>query len=671
MFITTLKCFYAYYYLINDNVMIGNDVKKIFSDQDYISLCYWNNEGIPQYLNNTFDETFGLNGNYLTIQEFRNHIDDYCYTEDLNKLDAMINNLIINEASSQSMDLRIRLESKTKWLKLHISEYEKGIRLMATDITEDKETLSKMMRRENLLKDTNQKLSSNITLSERDKDNISKNSELIAKCLKDSEIFPWECNLKEGILKVNFQQGEDNSFMQMMTEFRIDQLLEIIKNEDIEKIQFDKAKEKINNNELFSIDLRLKINNEYKWFEIRAAIAHRGSDDKMSVIRGVAINVNDRKSKEHSVEQEKSMLLKSDKSKNVYYSNLVHEIRTPLHAIVGFSDIIASSDDKEERMKYLEAIRDNNEKLMNIIEVISDDNDSYHESRLNESRISLWEYMVERQQIYSMKINSQSKIFFNNQYDSSVYIFDKEKVTEVMDSLLKTSLKINKSGNINFGYEIIDSKIKFFIKDNGDGLSEEQIKGIFDRPEREDDNSDYIGLSLCKSLVYMMNGEIDVISSKGLGTCFYFMIPLKMEKASAQPELQRQRPTSVTKGGDEKPKILIAEDVIYSFQMLKAILEDRFTVLHAENGEQAVDIFMKEKPVFIFMDIKMPLMDGIEATRQIRAVDPVVPIVVLTAYAVRSLKKQASEAGCTDLLTKPSTTRQINSTIKKHLFQRR
>ena len=62
MFITTLKCFYAYYYLINDNVMIGNDVKKIFSDQDYISLCYWNNESIPQYLNNTFDETFGLNG---------------------------------------------------------------------------------------------------------------------------------------------------------------------------------------------------------------------------------------------------------------------------------------------------------------------------------------------------------------------------------------------------------------------------------------------------------------------------------------------------------------------------------------------------------------------------------------------------------------------------------
>ena len=528
-----------------------------------------------------------------------------------------------------------------------------------------------MIKRENQLKESNQRLTSNITSSERDRDNISQNFELISKCFKECVVYPWECNLKEGVLRASFQSQDNCHMLGDMIELRIDQLLEIIKNEDIEKIQFDKAKEIINNNELFTIDLRLKINGEYRWFEIRANIAHRGTDNKLSVIRGVAIDINDRKAKEFSIEQERSMLLKSEKSKSVYYANLVHEIRTPLHAIVGFSDIVASSEDREIRLKYLEAIRVNNDKLMNIIEGIADANDSYTENRLNEVRVSLWEYMVERQQVYSMKINSQYRIFFNNQYDPSVYILDKEKVTEIMDALLSTSIKINKTGNINFGYEINESKIKFFIKDNGDGLSQEQINGIFDRPERDDENSDYIGLSLCKSLVYMMNGEIDVISSKGLGTCFYFQIPLKVEKGSSESDTQVQRIVTTNKIKEEKPKILIAEDVIYSFQMLKTILEDRFEVIHAENGEQAVDLFMKEKPVFVFMDIKMPLMDGIEATKQIRMVDPNVPIVVLTAYAVRSLKKQASDAGCTDLLTKPSTSRQINSVVKKHLFQKR
>ena len=104
--------------------------------------------------------------------------------------------------------------------------------------------------------------------------------------------------------------------------------------------------------------------------------------------------------------------------------------------------------------------------------------------------------------------------------------------------------------------------------------------------------------------------------------------------------------------------------------MLKVILEDRFNVIHAENGEEAVELFEKEKPAFIFMDVKMPVLDGIEATKRIRKISPDIPIVILTAYAVRSLKKQAADAGCTELLTKPCTSKQINACIKKHIHFR-
>ena len=652
--------------------MSDNKVIDLVTDQNYFSISCWDNKGELYFGNNKFEELFGLSMSKINIDDFRKHIDNYCFSEDLEKFDQFIGQEESSLLKSELFDLRIKFESKTKWLKISLLRNEEGIKMIASDNTEDKETLHKTLRRESQLKEQNQRLSQNINISEENRDNVTKNFETIVKCLKNTNIFPWEYNVKTSVVKADIPGFDNNSLFGVMTQIRFDQLLEIIKSDDIEKVQFDKAVERINNHETFSVDIRLKngATNEYQWFEIRASLAQRDIDNKILLVSGVAININDRKIKEINAEKEKTTLLNSDRSKNVYYSNLAHEIRTPLHAIIGFSDIIVNIESKEERLKYADAIRVNNEKLINLIDGVGEINDTYAENKLKEERVSLWEYMVEQQQIYSMKSINGCRILFNNQYDSSVYIFDKEKVSELFDSLIKTTIRLNNCATINFGYELQDSKLKFFIKDNGEGLSQEQLEGIFDRPEKDGEEKDYIGLSYCKSLVYMMNGEIDVISSKGLGTCYTFNIPLKVEQTKEQQVVkQNVKPLPINQI-DEKPKLLIAEDVIYSFQMLKTILEDRFDIYHAENGEQAVEIFKKEKPAFIFMDIKMPIMDGIEATKLIREIDSNVPIIVLTAYAVRSLKKQASEAGCTDLLTKPSTSRQINAVIKKHLYQK-
>ena len=486
------------------------------------------------------------------------------------------------------------------------------------------------------------------------------------KCLKLSEVFPIEWNLNDGSVKFNVLT--DDIFSWNINSLTIDKFLENIHPNDINKIQFDKLYSLSLPEDNFTIDLRLKRDfNAYSWYEFRLFIVNRDASGKPMLLRGVAINIDSRKAKELALENQTKQSGAGNFNQEIY-SNFIPDLRTHLHSIVGFSEIIAMEDDNIKRLKYFENIKHNNEKLLKNIDDLVEINEEVNNIKLNETSINLWEYFVEIQQIYSLKnpdIN-KIKIGFISPYDSNTYLLDKERLSAIIDSMIISSINNTTSGYIHFGYNVENDILKLYVNDTSNNISSEDVE-IFNNASEYSDIDDTpfkIELFNSKTIAQVMDGNIS-ISIRPEGGVTY-LLELNIKKSGSNSESLHKAPENKI----VKPTILIAEDVIYSFQMLKVILEDRFNVIHAENGEEAVELFEKEKPAFIFMDVKMPVLDGIEATKRIRKISPDIPIVILTAYAVRSLKKQAADAGCTELLTKPCTSKQINACIKKHIHFR-
>ena len=186
--------------------------------------------------------------------------------------------------------------------------------------------------------------------------------------------------------------------------------------------------------------------------------------------------------------------------------------------------------------------------------------------------------------------------------------------------------------------------IEFYVADSGCGIPKDKVPTIFDRFTKLNtfaQGSD-LGLAICKMLVEKMGGNIFVQSEEGHGSIFKFTIPY-------------QRIT------------LVAEDVESNFLLLKAIIGKTYTLLHAWNGKEAVEIYEQSHPDLILMDIKMPEMDGLEATRIIRKVSQEIPIIALTAFAFDDDRVKALEAGCNDYLTKPLSAPLLKETIAKYL----
>ncbi|MDO5571314.1 MAG: response regulator [Bacteroidales bacterium] len=497
------------------------------------------------------------------------------------------------------------------------------------------------------------------------------NQFLLKSDYKEFEIFPWIFNVREKQISINLPSIVKESTEDSGDFVSIDRLLDVIYPEDISKIALEKISSLTIAEPDFSLDIRIKTDGKFRWYEFRGTVTKRILDGTPTMLKGVAFSIEKRKEKEFQKEKERESAVDISNKNNDFWSTIIQEIRSPLHSIVGFSELLVNQTNQEEREKYLEIIKRNNEILMSLIDGVLDLSDGVDQQDiLNEEKISLWEFLVEIQQVYSMKIKGPVRLLFTNTYDSLKIIIDKEKLNQILGNILEHSIKYTQAGYISYGYEIIDDKLRFVINDTGTSTPSAQLINLFSSKDKTDanDSSLLMGLRMCKSLVRKMNGEINVNSSEGAGSSFIIDFPLNLADVKQEPtKMEEEEEQAVAEIKHDLPTILVAEDVVYNYMMMKTLLEGRFNVVHAENGQKAVEVFENENVDFIFMDIKMPVMDGLEATRIIRQKSDSVPIIILTAYAVRSLKKEASEAGCTDILTKPASAKQINATIRKFM----
>lgn len=358
----------------------------------------------------------------------------------------------------------------------------------------------------------------------------------------------------------------------------------------------------------------------------------------------------------------------SDILKSNFLSNMSHEIRTPMNGIMGFAQLLKDETDKERRDRYIDIIYHNGLLLVNLIDDIIDvtkiDTDKL---TINKTKCNIDDLMFDLYTFFNEIKFKQEKEHINirllnlNDDESTIVYTDGQRLRQVLSNLIGNAVKFTEKGHVDFGYIVKSEEqlINFFVRDTGIGIPDEQRDVVFDRfrQVQEGSNRKYggtgIGLYLCKAIVEMLGGQIWFDSTVGEGSTFYFSIPYN-EITFTIDNTTHQADYRSFDWHDKT--ILVAEDVETNFKYIKTVLTDtRAKILWARNGKEAVTIMHQNNPSIdlILMDIQMPLMDGYEATRQIRKLPSEVPIIAQTAYAFYNDCSKCRAVGCNDYIAKP------------------
>jgi signal transduction histidine kinase len=377
-----------------------------------------------------------------------------------------------------------------------------------------------------------------------------------------------------------------------------------------------------------------------------------------------------------NLEKEKTKAETADRLKSAFLANMSHEIRTPLNAIVGFSELLQNTEDPAEKQQFVNIINQNNALLLSLIGDILD------LSKIESGAMSLKPEHFDLTEVYSEIFNvlkerySKPDVEFrmDNPLPKCIIFQDKERTKQVIWNYLTNAVKYTNAGFICLKLESVDGGVKITVQDTGIGIPADKHDRLFKRFEKIDDfaKGTGLGLSICKAIVEKMEGRIGFTSEEGKGSTFWAWIPgipnEDVDTNSGEPlvsepkVLQSASETMASKVRN----ILIAEDNDSNFLLDKALLKD-YSITRAITGVEAVSLAGKIRFDIILMDIKMPQMDGLEATRKIREFDKVVPIVALTANAFDSDRENALKAGCNAFLSKPFSNKELESVLANHM----
>lgn len=381
-----------------------------------------------------------------------------------------------------------------------------------------------------------------------------------------------------------------------------------------------------------------------------------------------AWDITDLKIMERKLRLAKEEAEESNRIKSAFLANMSHEIRTPLNAIVGFSEIIALTEDEKEKEEYLGIIQQNSNLLLQLINDILDL--SRIESGKSEMHCQLTEMsglVDEVDKVHRLKMKKGVKLNVIRPSEEIWISTDRNRVTQVLFNFLSNAIKNTIEGSITFGLVKEEEWVKLYVTDTGCGISKEKLPLIFTRFEKLNDfvQGTGLGLPICKSIVERLGGRIEVESELGQGSTFILYLPNRQ----VQEVVVGERENAAGNMGVEnrQKKILIAEDVESSYLQINAFLKKEYTILWVPNGEEAVKSFIREKPDLILMDIRMPVMNGIQATAKIRAISQEIPIIAITAYAFCPEGERAFEAGCNEVIAKPYPLEKLKETIETYL----
>lgn len=376
----------------------------------------------------------------------------------------------------------------------------------------------------------------------------------------------------------------------------------------------------------------------------------------------------------------------ANQAKSVFLANMSHELRTPLNAILGFTNLLRNAQEvPPDQLEKLNIISNSGENLLSLINNVLDISKIEADHMVKENAdINLVQFLREIEALMSVKVEDKG-LNFDLEISPDLpqaIIVDPGKLRQILTNLIANAVKYTEKGQLSLKVNVVKKespglvRLRFEMVDSGIGISEKDQRSIFSpfqqsgsQPATE--NGTGLGLAICKQFVELLDGNIGVVSNLGMGSVFYFEIPVSISSLSGKTFTtpHHERITGLA-DGQRHYRLLIAEDRMENRLLLRNLLEPLgFELREAVNGQEAVEQFKQWRPHLIWMDIRMPVMSGLEATRLIKEGEGGIEtkIVALTAHALEEERLEILEAGCDDFIRKPYRDTEIFDALSKHL----
>jgi signal transduction histidine kinase/CheY-like chemotaxis protein len=385
----------------------------------------------------------------------------------------------------------------------------------------------------------------------------------------------------------------------------------------------------------------------------------------------LAQEISQRKKVEEELIKSKEVAESANRMKTAFLANMSHEIRTPMNSILGFSDLmISNKQTKEDTDYYLKIINTSTRQLLCVI------NDIIDISIIETGQLKIFNRLTKLNsllmniyQLHRIKaeLNGVTLTLYKGLPDCKANIItDDQRLTQVLNNLVNNAIKFTEKGDIEVGYALKEKFIEFYVKDTGRGIPAEYHELIFERFRQVDEHQKNtfggtgLGLAISRSLVELMGGRIWLQSEVDKGSQFFFTIPYDPVNTDSTPD------RVVESVNLEGKTILIAEDDSSNYLLLEGYLKSsKVNILSAKNGVEALELFFTNQQIdLVMLDIKMPLLNGLDAAIEIRKVNKQIPIIAQTAYAMIEDKDNALAAGCNYYLSKPISKSQLFEVLK-------
>ncbi|MBP7459839.1 MAG: PAS domain S-box protein [Candidatus Delongbacteria bacterium] len=386
------------------------------------------------------------------------------------------------------------------------------------------------------------------------------------------------------------------------------------------------------------------------------------------------MDVSEQKNTEIQLIAAKEKAEESDRLKTAFLQNMSHEIRTPMNAIIGFSEMLGQADPtSDKRHQYTEIIIAGSKQLLAVVNnILAISTLETKQEKINFEPVSINAMLKDLE--LSFRTAAQDRnlalhltLGLADSHDK--FISDEIKLRQILTNLINNAIKFTHQGCIEIGYGLKTYEVEFYVKDTGIGIQPDLHAKIFERFRQADSSMSRqyggtgLGLAISRGYVELLGGKVHLVSEPGQGSTFFFTVPYR-------PVLSHNRKTDSENLEPYKPKsILVCEDEEYNYLFIKELLSDRdLRLLHAKNGREAVEFCRVNAEISaVFMDLKMPIMNGYDATRMIKSFRPDLPIIAYTAYAMPQDLERADEFGFDGYLSKPIDPQHLHELVDRYL----
>ena len=497
----------------------------------------------------------------------------------------------------------------------------------------------------------------------------------LSLALNAGKLSSWNYNIKEGLFckfDVHIENIEKRSLQSIYESIHPDD-----RNKFMALLEVVAHKQKLPENRII---LRVLENNatdySYSSFTYSAVEDEAGN---VVVITFIQRDITEDIIYQQNLITAKNKAEEADKLKSTFLANMSHEIRTPLNAIVGFSELLTETDDAEEKFEYKQLIETNSEILLKLIGDILDLSKSEVGSiDINRQKLNLCQLCDELYRSFQQRIKNPKVILkLINPYTKCVANFDKYRFMQIFTNFATNAIKYTPQGEIVMGYECMPGQVRIYVKDSGIGIPEEKKNRIFSRFEKLDTfaQGTGLGLSICKAIADATGGEVGFKSKANIGSEFWYIGYTDVEYVEksevADEDLNNKSTEHLSANSSVKIKdlnILIAEDNDSNYLLIKKLLKDN-QLTRTITGVEAIEKIKAQTFDIVFMDMRMPVMNGLEATSLIREFNQTTPIIALTANAFDSDRENALAAGCNHFMTKPVKKRELVDLLFRYFKQ--